>query len=89
MSNQTKFSPEFAALSMAGSSIIVAVNALPLRRVKLEDSTDADDEPLQTAGGHALRPLSQGRRKHRDPATQPADHIRLHSAGPVVSLNNP
>lgn len=32
-------SPEIAALSMSGSSVIVAVNALLLRRMKLQDTT--------------------------------------------------
>lgn len=35
-------SPEIAALSMSGSSVIVAVNALLLRRLKLQDTTSAD-----------------------------------------------
>ena len=34
-------SPEIAALSMSGSSVIVAVNALLLRRVRLVARTDA------------------------------------------------
>ena len=34
-------SPEIAALSMSGSSVIVAVNALLLRRVRLAPRNDA------------------------------------------------
>ncbi len=37
-------SPEIAALSMSGSSVIVAVNALLLRRLKLQDATSNDDD---------------------------------------------
>ena len=48
-------SPEIAALSMSGSSVIVAVNALLLRRLKLKDSTDAGDASFPTAS--AINPL--------------------------------
>ena len=42
-------SPEIAALSMSGSSVIVAVNALLLRRLKLQDTTTAVAEAAPTA----------------------------------------
>ncbi|OHE88601.1 MAG: hypothetical protein A2579_05455 [Lysobacterales bacterium RIFOXYD1_FULL_69_11] len=44
-------SPEIAALSMSGSSVIVAVNALLLRRVRLVPRTAGDPTPssLETA----------------------------------------
>jgi len=41
-------SPEIAALSMSGSSVIVAVNALLLRRLKLQDSTGAGADAIPT-----------------------------------------
>lgn len=33
--------PESAALSMSGSSVVVAVNALPLKRLRLLEPVDA------------------------------------------------
>lgn len=42
-------SPEIAALSMSGSSVIVAVNALLLRRLKLQDAPNPGEDSLQTA----------------------------------------
>ncbi|WP_246109212.1 heavy metal translocating P-type ATPase [Vulcaniibacterium gelatinicum] len=41
-------SPEIAALSMSGSSVIVAVNALLLRRLSLEAAADTDAAPAPT-----------------------------------------
>ncbi len=35
--------PEIAALSMSGSSLIVAVNALTLRRLRLPDTQESED----------------------------------------------
>jgi Cu2+-exporting ATPase len=52
--------PEIAALSMAGSSLIVAVNALTLKRLRLPHApiASAPDRPSKTAGqaaeGHGL-----------------------------------
>ena len=42
-------SPEVAALSMSGSSVIVAVNALLLRRMRLEPAPAADATPVAPA----------------------------------------
>ncbi len=42
-------SPEIAALSMSGSSVVVAVNALMLRRVKLEASESPPARPAEQA----------------------------------------
>lgn len=42
-------SPEIAALSMSGSSVIVAVNALLLRRLKLQDATAIANGATQMA----------------------------------------
>jgi len=53
--------PEIAALSMSGSSLIVAVNALALRRLRLP-------EPQTTVGG-PTRPA--GRRELPPPVAQP------------------
>jgi Cu2+-exporting ATPase len=49
--------PEIAALSMSGSSLLVAVNALLLKRLPLPMPTDAEPEP---AGGRdeELRPAA-------------------------------
>src|SRR6266545_2032799 len=35
--------PEIAALSMSGSSLLVAVNALTLRRLRLPDAQESED----------------------------------------------
>jgi Cu2+-exporting ATPase len=45
--------PEIAALSMSGSSLIVAVNALTLKRLRLPQATPA--EPPPPAAGQAAR----------------------------------
>jgi Cu2+-exporting ATPase len=42
-------SPEIAALSMSGSSVIVAVNALLLRRLRLDPREGAVSEQTATA----------------------------------------
>jgi P-type Cu2+ transporter len=53
-------SPAIGALSMAGSSIIVAVNALLLKRLRLPQSPGRADEGAQPAepGGDRLVPLA-------------------------------
>jgi Cu2+-exporting ATPase len=48
--------PEMAALSMSGSSVIVAVNALMLKRLKLP--APESPEPTPTAGRSAPAPVS-------------------------------
>jgi P-type Cu2+ transporter len=47
--------PEIAALSMSGSSLIVAVNALLLKRLRLPDLPPAPAEPRR-------QPIAAGRR---------------------------
>jgi Cu2+-exporting ATPase len=47
--------PEIAALSMAGSSLIVAVNALLLKRLHLPRAPDAETQP-PTPGAQQPRP---------------------------------
>jgi Cu2+-exporting ATPase len=47
--------PEVGAISMAGSSIIVALNAVSLKRLQLPDR--AEPEPRPPAGDDATRPL--------------------------------
>ena len=42
-------SPEIAALSMSGSSVIVAVNALLLRRLRLDATQSSDGEEIASA----------------------------------------
>jgi Cu2+-exporting ATPase len=42
--------PEIAAITMAGSSIIVAVNALALKRLRLPSPSDEDREDAATGG---------------------------------------
>jgi Cu2+-exporting ATPase len=49
-------SPEIAALAMSGSSALVAVNALLLKRTKLGDERDA--RPLRRSGAPAKRPAT-------------------------------
>ncbi len=54
--------PEIAALSMSGSSLIVAVNALALRRLRLPDTTPAPAPSTPPAGGqHGRRDARAGR----------------------------
>ena len=54
--------PEIAALSMSGSSLIVAVNALALRRLRLPDTTPAPAPSTPPAGGqHGQRDARAGR----------------------------
>jgi Cu2+-exporting ATPase len=50
--------PEIAALSMSGSSIIVAVNALALKRLRLPRPAPAQPAPEATV-----------RAEHRQPST--------------------
>ena len=42
--------PEIAALSMSGSSLIVAVNALALKRLRLPEEPPPAEPPRPTAG---------------------------------------
>jgi Cu2+-exporting ATPase len=48
--------PEIAALSMSGSSLIVAVNALTLKRLHLAATASAADEDLSRAGSPGRGP---------------------------------
>jgi P-type Cu2+ transporter len=48
--------PEIAALSMSGSSLIVAVNALTLKRLHLAATASAADEDLSPAGSPGRGP---------------------------------
>jgi P-type Cu2+ transporter len=48
--------PEIAALSMSGSSLIVAVNALTLKRLHLAAAASAADEDLSRAGSPGRGP---------------------------------
>jgi Cu2+-exporting ATPase len=41
--------PEIAALSMSGSSLLVAVNALALKRLRLPDAAGAASAPIESA----------------------------------------
>jgi Cu2+-exporting ATPase len=43
--------PEIAAITMAGSSIIVALNALGLKRLRLPSGSDEDRSPSPPATG--------------------------------------
>lgn len=50
--------PEIAALSMSGSSLLVAVNALLLKRLQLPVTSSRPADPVGSAGiavGHAGR----------------------------------
>jgi Cu2+-exporting ATPase len=49
-------SPEIAALSMSGSSAIVAINALLLKRTKLEGIKS----PSQHSSGAGAKPAATG-----------------------------
>jgi P-type Cu2+ transporter len=49
--------PEIAALSMSGSSLIVAVNALTLKRLHLAAAASAADGDLSRAGSPGRGPL--------------------------------
>jgi Cu2+-exporting ATPase len=51
--------PEIAALAMSGSSFLVAVNALLLRRLRLPPPTGSEPGPLAAAGEPA-RPAVRG-----------------------------
>jgi Cu2+-exporting ATPase len=66
--------PELAAISMSGSSVLVAVNALLLKRLRL--SSDSDGDGAGTAG--AVEPVpepvagSRARRRRDRPGERPA-----------------
>jgi Cu2+-exporting ATPase len=46
--------PEIAALSMSGSSLIVAVNALALKRLRLPEEAPPPPEPPRPTAGRTL-----------------------------------
>jgi len=52
-------SPEIAALSMSGSSVIVAVNALLLKWVRLEGFVDAQRADAAVSGASRAAQLAQ------------------------------
>jgi P-type Cu2+ transporter len=56
--------PEVAALSMSGSSVIVAVNALALKRLRLPEPPPATGQP---PGPPARRELPRSAAEHRSP----------------------
>ena len=56
--------PEVAALSMSGSSVIVAVNALALKRLRLPEPPPATGQP---PGQPARRELPRSAAEHRSP----------------------
>ena len=51
-------SPEVAALSMSGSTLIVAINALMLKRTKLAGSRQPDKTPTPAEPGEPATPES-------------------------------
>ena len=77
--------PEIAALSMSGSSFLVAVNALLLKRLRLPDTTTPHPGPHpteHTAGTASSEPVDMAPRLRAEPHRRGgADHARLQTAG--------